>query len=65
MFGFFPWFIKVLIFIGVCLGCICLMKVCEKYGTQIMKAIKKTLGFIVEMWEEALLIILAILAKVQ
>lgn len=64
MFGFFPWFIKVFIFIGVCLGGICLMKVCEKYDSQIMKAIKKTLGFIVEMGEEALLIILAILMQV-
>lgn len=64
MFGFFPWFVKVLIFIGVCLDCICLMKVCERYDSQIMKAIKKTLGFIVEMGEEALLIILAILSQV-
>lgn len=61
MFGLFPWFIKVLIFIGICLVGICLMKICEKYDTQIMKAIKKTLAFIVEMGEEALLIILAIL----
>lgn len=63
MFGSFHWFIKVLIFIGVCFGCICLMKICEKYDTQIMKTVKKILGFIAEMAENALLIVLALLAS--
>ena len=63
MFGSFHWFIKVLVFIGVCFGCICLTKICEKYDTQIMKTVKKILGFIAEMAEEALVIVLALLAS--
>lgn len=63
MSGSFHWFIKVLIFIGVCFGCICLMKICEKYDTQIMKTVKKILGFIAGMAENALLIVLALLAS--
>ena len=63
MFGSFHWFVKVLIFIGVCFGYICLMKICEKYDTQIMRAVKKILSFIAEMSEDALLVILAMLAR--
>lgn len=63
MFGSFHWFIKVIIFISACFGCICLMKICEKYDTQIIKAVKKILGFIAEMGEDALLIILALFAN--
>lgn len=63
MFGSFHWFIKVLIFIGMCLGYICLIKICEKYDTQIMNAVKKILHFFAEMAEEALLIVLALLTS--
>ena len=63
MFGSFHWFIKVLVFIGVCFGCICLMKICEKYDTQMMNAVKKILRFFAEMAEDALVIVLALLAS--
>ena len=57
------WFVRMWILVAIVFAGFGLATVLEKYDTQIMRAAKKIIAFIAEMAEEALLIVLALLAS--
>lgn len=57
------WFVRMWILIAIVFVGFGLAKILEKYDTQAMNAVKKILRFFAEMAEEALLIVLALLAS--
>lgn len=61
-FGMLHWSIKVAIFCGVCLACFLFMSITESKSEQLKKVGEKLLNFALEMLENAVLIILAILS---
>ena len=56
------WFVRMWILIAIVFVGFGLATLLEKYDTQVMNAVKKILRFFAEMAEEALLIVLALLA---
>lgn len=57
------WFIRMWVLIAIVFVGFGLATLLEKYDTQAMNAVKKILHFFAEMTEEALLIVLALLAS--
>lgn len=57
------WFVRMWILIAIVLAAFGLATLLEKYDTQAMNAVKKILRFFAEMTEDALIIVLSLLAS--
>ena len=57
------WFIRMWVLVGIVFVAFALATVIEKYDTQIMNAVKKILRFFAEVAEDALIVVLALLAS--
>ena len=57
------WFVRMWILIAIVFAAFGLATILEKYDTQLMRAAKKIVKFAAEMAEDALLIVLALLAS--